>query len=694
MQPFKFYHNNKKVSTTTKQNMSSYITQPESVTSGTRRQREAHQLTDHDPVDIAMMKVPSATIGRTQCNLAFDFLRSTIDPWSYQVPPPSSAFDPSSNEQSGQLNLTWQVGADPGGTLIPQSKGMILHLPKLGWNAMWHMGFLGRGHVHPVNGAVAAEGVYFAGNQLLPLDLQAAPFGLFTFDREIALPHTESNRVLSVTPDLAEEFNKVRVFAGGMEVYGNSIGTGSLLFNGRISAAVINDTRDIAQTDSGLAYPANQLTQSCRNNKEKLLEESLFDGAIMLVGDDIREDFTPTNPFDTDSINGAWLKLNLDLVPLEFVPMFNANGTASFETLFADWVSPWYITSNMNTFYARRTSTSLPAAPLNANTIGEADCFDIRYDYLLTTPTTSPIPEGHIGNQVTLTVTCIHAYAFVANSTTGAPGIRTYTEQRHHVLPLATTTSQHVISGLFEGKPGLGLAGMQNPSGVCTFQDVDGSNIAGKYIGSHIIGVAYSYQLNPAAAGAATSGGFFLNSRTISVRARNINDVGHVGPAHIIRYDGVGANQEMRCGAILATQVVAEAQIGQYIKQSTMDTRAPANNNVLNQLHALYSSSHMIHWKCTWTRSQWLKARDHLSKNGCQGLVAEILQNAGADSALAAITSASGLFSAIGAGFDHLIGSNAGGGFSDRRSIATGPYGGRSQSMGAFGSRVAGAFGQ
>lgn len=663
---------------------------PGSITSsqfvGMRRQREAQDLDGYDRMDASLVKIPNDAILKSQANLGFEFLLSTFDPWNYAVPAPANVYDPPAIPQKGTLNLTWLVGTDSVvEERIPQSRGIILHLPKLGWNSMWHMGIVPKGAVTAsvLNGlnVILAPNIYYEGAIIVP----AAT--VFVYNSELALPYVASDRALAVTPDLAENFNKVRAYAGGIELYGSTISAGTIALNGRCTSAIVNDTRDICQLKN-LAFSASSLQSSARNNKEIVMETSLYEGIIQTTGSDLREDYVSTNIYNSDTINGAWThnaSVGNTFGPFS-MPLPGA-GLASQVGLSADWITPWDISCpNLNGGAYGSRAEWYTASNNPSDTIGEADCFDIHVTFSVGVPLVKQA-YANTGVMHAFRAVCTHVYAFVSPQGDGSIEYRTYTYAKLCPFLAYDETGTFVMDFMFEGKPGLGRNGMAAEAGVTDMFQTDPTVAGGKYIGSFISSSIKTTTETGAAVVLAP--GYTILPRNYKVRARNIEDIGHVGPAHITRYDGVSANQELRLNAIINTQVVAEADISQFLKTSSIDIRSPANVNVLSMISAIYNSALLPYWKMTWNRAQWARYRDILVEGGPGKLILEITNKA-PDSQLMAVSSAAGLFSAIGGGLGHFLdkftGTASGSFTNTHASNNAGGSFGNSRSGGSFGN--------
>lgn len=645
-----------------------------------RTQRSADQLAQDDEMALATLSVPNRLIAKTQADLGWNFIRGTIDPWSWRQPPPTSAFESQSMVQQGTINLNFQVlpNPAPGTEGVLSSSGMFLHLPKFAWNALFHMAFIPRNATSNVTGTnglgifnVAFSG-YFTANVL-------ATTNAITFNSELAIPHSQSNYVPTFTPDIAAKFNRARVFSGGMEMFCQTISTANLPYNGRWAATVLNDTTDVAQTQEGLAFPPNQLTQSSRNDKEKKLNEALYDGAIVVIGDDLRPDFVVPNQYADDSISGSWAQIGSYYGLANVTVPYPQSTQVAVTGLMGAFITPWDITVNF------APGTWLQTYQLQTDQIGEADGLDIRCVFNYIAPgNLATIAGTAVNMEANFKFTCTHLYAFVADIATGRVGYRTITDQQ----------TQHAVrtggGQVFEvelnsyAKPYLGLNGMQAPAGVTAPFETD-TPVAGKYIGS-VITLQIATSQTDATATVEETFTVGNPSYRFMARARQNSSLGHVGPAHIIRYDGIGADQVITFNSVINTEVVAEAELSQYIKTSDSGAHYPANNNIVNVLSSIYRSDLLPEWKCCWKRSEWLEMRRRLQERGCPAFVCDVINKTGAASDVTASSSAAGLFGSLGGLLDTITGSSG-----EYCTGASGQFG--SRAAGQFGSRAGAQFG-
>jgi len=647
-----------------------------------RVQRSADQLAQDDEMALATLSVPNRLIAKTQADLGWNFIRGSVDPWSWRQPPPSSAFESQSMVQQGSVNLNFRVlpPPAPGTEGVQSSSGMFLHLPKFAWNALFHMAFVPRGAASPVLGTNGLQIFNTAFSAYFP---QSVLLGL-TYNSELAIPHSQTGYVPTFTPDIASKFNRARVFSGGMEMFCQTISTANMPYNGRWAATVLNDTTDVAQTSEGLAFPSNQLTQSSRNDKEKKLNEPLYDGAVVVIGDDLREDYVVPNQYADDSISGSWAQLGTFASPLAVGPPLLANTAPSWNGLMAAFITPWDITAQFNGAIFTETYSQI-----QTDQIGEADGLDIRY-ILNYTPDTNgnmqfPGITDAANAEALFKITVSHIYAFVANVATGAVGYRTITDQQ--MAPV----SRNDLAGIMEveinsyAKPYIGLNGMQGPPNVSGPLE-PATAVAGKYIGSIVTLASISGQSNPAAVGNGSYCTLTGITHRFMARARQNSSLGHVGPAHIIRYDGIGSDQEITFNAVINTEVVAEADLSQYIKTSDSGAHYPANNNITNVLSSIYRSDLLPEWKCCWKRSEWYDMRKRLQERGCPQFVCDVINKTGAASDVTASSSAAGLFGSLGGLLDTITGASG-----EYCNSAGGQFG--SRAGGQFGSRAGAQFG-
>jgi hypothetical protein len=115
-------------------------------------------------------------------------------------------------------------------------------------------------------------------------------------------------------------------------------------------------------------------------------------------------------------------------------------------------------------------------------------------------------------------------------------------------------------AAIIKCRPRMQRTGMSVPTG-------------GKYLGTLVtLSMTFNSADNP------TAGyGAYAYPGTIRVRARNVDAPGRVGPAHIIRYDGLGVGQQMSFAGTTWLQGIALGQLAPFINSNGTALTVPDN---------------------------------------------------------------------------------------------------------------------
>lgn len=663
----------------------------------------------------------SFELSRVKDNL--DFIKQTVDPKTYTCRPAPMAH-PSAIFKQVTLNGNWKC-YDPSLLVkerVPSSRGLVLFYPKDGVNSIYHMGIVPKGTTSTYD--IVCVGIpSYAGDGNIPHDLdysyiQPANSGLgagclfFQYNSALAIPRIESATTISFSPNLEEQFSRVRQYGAIAELWSATVSSGSIPFNGTCTASVISDTRDICQNATGEdCYSIVDLTQTARTPKESVQEVSIASGVITLQGCDIPSDYSAPNEAATDQVNGGWQDFTpqlrnvlLDEIAFGAGSNFTQGGPYNLSSI---WITPW----NVDCGNANGSASPILGMPsvtaegiiprFNSDRLTEMGFLDIDFEFPCHLSAFGDLQDP--GNcTFHLTTAATHWFAYVKDTKTGEIGYNTINEAQFDTVSadafasVASTQNTTITKNTGKIVPVKTLrmhSRIQNQVG-----ERGGLKQLGKYIGTRIdvfIGIGGATGFIPASGNALPQLEVHHDQLKLQVRARRIYETGRTGPCHILRYDRVGADQNIQFKGVLNCECVAKGQLAPYVQDSIMNTQMTADTNIYPLVYALYNGK--TPFKMSWSRDQWLAFKETVENMDPQ----QLLEYANNDGHVAAAASAAGIFGSLGRALgsvggaligDPALGGELGGfvgGLADSATHARGQFGRINESV----TRGAGQFG-
>lgn len=468
-------------------------------------------------------------------------------------------------------------------------------------------------------------------------------FGIdhFIFSRALNLPRTDEGWSVKITPDLSQDFSLSRSYGGILELQSTTTNQNNNVLNGYMTTAVVSDTRDVAQSKNGFAdcYSVIDISQAARTSKESVKNVQAQNGVIQLQGPDIAQQYTQPIPFSVDQINGSWQSLinNGTLI---------SSGSFSSNTLVvipmrAGWVSPWgvqqYEKSGLTAYPAGGTF-GLNGDPVAMDTVSENVCTDVR---LQTNVFTDPDLFSETDSATySILVGVDFYYARVVDSTNGITSVRKITTSKTYVQ----TGKALQFNGIdgdeipANNKPGLLIDEMFSPASE--FYASGGTKVIGKFIGFRPYVLIQATSLTTT-----TPSNFIIRSNVfnLSVRARDIYQLGATGPAHILRYDDLGEGQNVHCWGVVNSENVAKADLAPYVQGQIQGGNFDTDVNVYTLLYALYNGR--SRFKSSWSRKEYQRM---IMDDIYELTPDKILSIGDTDQSVQGAAEASGLFSTLG----------------------------------------------
>lgn len=521
------------------------------------------------------------------------------------------------------LNLTYSVDPNPtggavvngGGTVMAYddvvafNSGMYLSLPQESHESIFHMGFVPAGaarvisytsyEYHP---GAATRGLdirphYFGPNQVAGNLNNQGTYNAYrlTYISELALPRVGYGAGITIQPDIKSNYSKVRAFASDFKISSTTISGANFNLAGTFSTGVVADTRYISQTISqnGVrrAYPAAALKQQSVTKPDDLTQSSVAKGVIDIMGPDYPRRWCPTDVDSTDTLDSEWQTFEYA------APNSSVIGFGNFNAQAIQGLAPiaqlWVCSTDTEFYVSDKSALGVGLAPamwqkIYYGSINEDGVLDINLRARVSCVgqgSDAVAPANFI-----LYCNFIHVYAYVA-----ADGIVSYnlqSETQSQLYSDIETIQAYSLSKTTPGVSNFTVATTLVPDvPVKTFMSRprmlrNGMNdtTGGKYLGTLCT-------LSTTSSGPAFTGtnSYIVSAydSTLQVRARNVNAPGRVGPAHIIRYDGVAVGQQLNFVGTTILQGVAQGNLAPFIN---------SNGAVLTVPDSLFSKFVDILW--------------------------------------------------------------------------------------------------
>lgn len=539
-------------------------------------------------------------------------LRSMMVPSDHQtdIAPDAGISGVNAFINSIKCTFTYDVGATPpivsegaGPTLkgtdcVPFTNGLYLSLPQESHESLWHMGFVPAGAEFTMAtvlyasypATAIARGFDYRPHYCGPPQTQVFASGTncpgfkLLYVGEIALPRVGANHGITFATSVANNYSKVRAFAADFKISSTTISGTNFNMAGTFHSGVIADTRNITQviTDQSSvrqAYPAALLNAQSITRPDDMSGVEVMKGAIDIMGPDYPRQWCSVDVDATDSIQGQWQTYQYVLPPGPVVaPITGATAAAQGSANVAQlWIAP----TDTEMFITNYSNPS--AAPLNwqkfyTGAINEDGMLDIDISLRANIAATGGPPSlNYCGYHYTANF--IHVFAYVAQTGYVQYNLASETQRVHITSHMAynqlaianngapapvslqnTTQIPNTPPTIVKCRPRMQRSGMAVTTG-------------GKYLGTL---VTLSMQFAGQNTDTQTYAVYAFSS-SFRVRARNVDAPGRVGPAHIIRYDGLGVGQQMSFAGTTWLQGIALGQLAPFINTNGVTLTVPDN---------------------------------------------------------------------------------------------------------------------
>lgn len=620
---------------------------------------------------------------------------------------------------------------------VRSDTGMVLWLTEMGVDCMFHMGFVSASENQPVEiivprtldwgtsfscrglnvasvnlaGAIHGPPLYL--NELGPgAAFRGCPSVMFQWLGPCALPRVGES-VIKVSPNLAKDFSRCRLFAGVLDIESAAVPIGSTALSGELSAGCVASTRDISRnTENSVTdcYGIASLTQQSVTVHDGLKLVPVDKGITTIVGPDFPETYSAPLQLQSDSIQGEWAQYSLNTFMKynlgQGIP--NDLGTIlSPRFLFSTWVSPWAtnmvvgcgpsaevpVTWMTGHYYTRPVDAAahnqIITPPIDETGVLDVQ-IEVPWSYCLADPA-----DGVNGDEMTgvvsdmiLIVSAIHIFCNI--NADGTVNYNQFAETKQeirslgfNVLALANSPPVWLTTGSPDVQPNLAARAaerfMFEPRNFRrSFTDT------GKYIGT-FIEVSAMYNKPPPLGLPAQCFVAITSPPTLAVRARNIDKPGRVGMAHVIRYDNVALGQTINFRGQALVQCVAQGSVAPFVQTSVMKAPCAIDGSTSVLLTLLFRGG-FGKFARNYVTEHYHRLVDSFFVNLSPASLKMVLDNSN-DGAVVASADAAGLFGTLGGAI---------GGVADSLFGAGGQFGARGQfgASGQFGADAAGQYGR
>lgn len=637
------------------------------------------------------VQVPVKAIRNADAGRGWGFVLGTVFPSIFtKSVPPADPYEPTSSIVHVMLNMDANVMEQfPVGASVPNSSGMFLWLPMQSYNALWHMGFVPGGYTESADGG--GENGFAAAGENTYINSATLGIAALTYDQELAVPYgnTAQNYTIKFSPSLEKDYRSVRAFNGGIQFNSTTVSLGANTLGGRLNAAIIPDTIDIAQK-AGEAYAISELITSSILSKEKAVAIGAQDGIRMNIGDNLHHGFQEPNIFAVNNEMGPQALIYSETHSLAdpqayLALMTGINGSngllAVHGLLDCYWISPRATTAPLDSMYTavkfapqnatltgagdagwNPTKKNLTVTSGNVSQIGESDWLDIELRYYMKENASS---DFWILNGERLTCVMKHCFVSIDNARNGSLDYRWYPES--FTVPYPKTEGStfadnyHVVSFKSQGNLQMGLASMSEAVKGAKTPNNAGVNAGaignvGKYLGTV---VTVHYHSNSGISGTeafnyTTATGFpfashiIIGQKEVYAQAHDGHGRGTRGPAHIIRYDDLSAGQNVSLGGEINLQAVTQAELSQLTKAGNSMLRSPIKQDFLSLVHTLYTTESVRDIKTVYPLREYERLKNWLPDISYQDFSRRLMVECESNHPCAVAAETSGLMEGLG----------------------------------------------
>ena len=514
---------------------------------------------------------------------ALDFARTTINPRVYNTLPPNIYWQtsfPKKMDVVGNFLIDDSYISTAPYEKVPTGTGMVVWLPNRGVNSVGRYGFVPAGTTSANN----TKGLALWAN--IPPDL-ANSLSL-SYSYSVAVPYGFSGNVndtVRIAPEVFDTFALARVYAGDIRVISDTVPIGSTALNGYLSSASITNTNDVAQninTAGGNCFDPNDLVQASCTSKDSYKEIGIARGVIALVGSDVAPVYQAPDYTNFGQYTGLETTF---FIPGSAAPPSPMTYRVQ-NTIQSIWVSPWNVTlkdSGVTSGY-QATNLVLPKCPLNGTYK-----FDLNFKLL---------KPASINYDAQYVLQVAHVFATCNGASTVNPYSVQYftkTETYQYILQVndlqsSTANSQYIFWQVSTYSGTSGLDGTLVPNGMSAM-----------YIGSQIQLSCNSFGTQGGASnpwtGNGTTSGLGSLSCTLLATCPEYYGIGELGPARIMRWDGItsvrinGAisPQIVKVDGCVQVQVVPQGRLVPFVQAQSMFSASSLTLDVLTFVTELYN---------------------------------------------------------------------------------------------------------
>ena len=485
--------------------------------------------------------------------------------------------------------------------VVSFSRGLYLSLPQESHESVWHMGFVQSGSFFSVTSGdydtfpavAAARGLDIRAHYFGPW-IDGASFGsiskyggyTFTYTGELALPRVGPNVGISYATSVSQNYSKVRAFAADFKLSSTTVSGTNFNLSGIFHSGIISDTRYISQVQTDMssaraAYPPDMLVAQSMTKPDDLGGTEVMKGAIDIMGPDYPRQWCSVDVDATDTLNSQWQSFPYTVASNPF----SEESTSTLKVAGPYAGAQLWITPTDTEFYISYKS-EMGGKPSNwqkiyYGAINEDGILDI--DIGLKAHLSGANLSMQQPAEINYMANFIHVYAYVDQFGNVRYNLASETQR----VPLTSFESYSQLS-LFGGDevpPGGGPAVMTPSTKISKIPErivksrprMQRSGMAvqtgGKYLGtlvtlSFVAGFLSDLPVEY---------GLYAYPGTVRVRARNVDAPGRVGPAHIIRYDGLGVGQQMSFAGTTWLQGIALGQLAPFINNNGTALTVPDN---------------------------------------------------------------------------------------------------------------------